>query len=101
MAKKSVIARQKKRELMVKKYSLIRAQLKEIIDNPKLSDEDRWNAQQKLQSLPRDSSPVRLRNRCRLTGRPRGVYRQFGLSRSMLRLYAMKGDLPGIVKSSW
>ncbi|MES2998725.1 MAG: 30S ribosomal protein S14 [Pseudomonadota bacterium] len=101
MAKKSVIARQKKREVMVKKYSLIRTQLKEIIDNPKLSDEDRWNAQQKLQSLPRDSSPVRLRNRCRLTGRPRGVYRQFGLSRSMLRLYAMKGDLPGIVKSSW
>ena len=101
MAKKSVIARQKKREVMVKKYSLIRIQLKEIIYNPKLSNEDRWNAQQKLQSLPRDSSPVRLRNRCRLTGRPRGVYRQFGLSRSMLRLYAMKGDLPGIVKSSW
>jgi small subunit ribosomal protein S14 len=101
MAKKSVIARQKKRELIVKKYSLRRAQLKEIIYNLKTSDEVRWNAQQKLQSLPRDSSPVRLRNRCQLTGRPRGVYRQFGLSRSMLRLYAMKGDLPGIVKSSW
>ncbi|BBB15562.1 30S ribosomal protein S14 [Candidatus Rickettsiella viridis] len=101
MAKKSVIARQRKRELIVKKYSQKRAALKEIISNLNLSDEDRWTAQQKLQLLPRDSSPVRLRNRCRLTGRPRGVYRQFGLSRSMLRLHAMKGELPGIVKSSW
>lgn len=101
MAKTSVVMRQRKRELMVKKYAAKRAALKEIISNSKASDEERWTAQQKLQSLPRDSSPVRLRNRCRLTGRPRGVYRQFGLSRSMLRLYAMKGDLPGIVKSSW
>lgn len=93
--------RQRKRELTVKKYALQRAALKEVIINPKASDEERWAAQQKLQSLPRDSSPVRLRNRCRLTGRPRGVYRQFGLSRSMLRLYAMKGDLPGLTKSSW
>ncbi len=101
MAKKSVIMRQQKRELIVKKYAERRIALKEIVLNPKASDEERWAAQQKLQLLPRDSSPVRLRNRCRLTGRPRGVYRQFGLSRSMLRLYAMKGDLPGIVKSSW
>lgn len=101
MAKKSVIMRQRKREIIVKRYASQRATLKEIITNPKINDEERWAAQQKLQSLPRDSSPVRLRNRCRLTGRPRGVYRQFGLSRSMLRLYAMKGDLPGITKSSW
>lgn len=101
MAKKSVIMRQIKREFIVKKYAQKRAKLKEIILNPNVMDEERWAAQQKLQCLPRDSSPVRLRNRCRLTGRPRGVYRQFGLSRSMLRIYAMKGDLPGIVKSSW
>ena len=101
MAKKSVIMRQRKREKIVEKYAAKRAALKEIIINPKFSDEERWAAQQKLQLLPRDSSPVRLRNRCRLTGRPRGVYRQFGLSRSMLRLYAMKGDLPGLTKSSW
>lgn len=101
MAKKSVIARQNKRKLMVKKYAKRRNELKKIICNFNASDEERWAAQKRLQLLPRDSSPVRLRNRCRLTGRPRGVYRQFGLSRSMLRLYAMKGDLPGIVKSSW
>ncbi len=101
MAKKSVIARQKRRELFVEKYTKKRTELKKIIYNVHASDEERWAAQQKLQSLPRDSSPVRLRNRCRLTGRPRGVYRQFGLSRSMLRLYAMKGYFPGLSKSSW
>jgi small subunit ribosomal protein S14 len=101
MAKKSVIMRQRKRELIVKKYALKRAELKEIIYSTNASDEDKWLAQQKIQLLPRDSSPVRLRNRCRLTGRPRGVYRRFGLSRNMLRLYAMKGELPGLVKSSW
>ena len=101
MAKTSVIMRQRKRELIVKKYAVKRAELKKIILNHELSADVRWAAQQKLQMLPRDSSPVRLRNRCRLTGRPRGVYRQFGLSRSMLRLHAMKGDIPGIVKSSW
>lgn len=101
MAKKSVIMRQKKRELIVKKYALRRAELKEIIYSVKASDEDKWLAQQKIQLLPRDSSPVRLRNRCRLTGRPRGVYRHFGLCRNMLRFYAMKGELPGLVKSSW
>ncbi len=101
MAKKSVIMRQKKREIIVKKYALKRAELKEVINNVTSSDEDKWLAQQKIQLLPRDSSPVRLRNRCRLTGRPRGVYRHFGLSRNMLRIYAMKGELPGLVKSSW
>ena len=101
MAKKSVIMRQKRREIIVKKYALKRAELKKIINNVASSDEDKWLAQQKIQLLPRDSSPVRLRNRCRLTGRPRGVYRHFGLSRNMLRIYAMKGELPGLVKSSW
>lgn len=101
MAKKSVIMRQKKRERIVAKYAMKRAELKEIINNSNASDEDRWLAQQRIQLLPRDSSPVRLRNRCRLTGRPRGVYRHFGLSRNMLRIYAMKGELPGLVKSSW
>jgi small subunit ribosomal protein S14 len=101
MAKKSVIMRQLKREQIVEKYAKKRTELKMIIMSVHSTDEARWNAQQALQQLPRDSAPVRLRNRCRLTGRPRGVYRQFGLSRSMLRLYAMKGDLPGIVKSSW
>lgn len=101
MAKKSVIMRQLKREQIVEKYAKKRTELKTIIMSVHSTDEERWNAQQALQKLPRDSAPVRLRNRCCLTGRPRGVYRQFGLSRSMLRLYAMKGDLPGIVKSSW
>lgn len=101
MAKKSVIMRQKKREFTVKKYAAKRAELREIIYSVKASREERWLAQQKLQLLPRNSSPVRLRNRCRLTGRPRGVYRHFGLSRSMLRLHAMRGELPGLVKSSW
>lgn len=101
MAKKSVIMRQKKREIIVKKYALKRAELKKIINSVASSDEDKWLAQQKIQLLPCDSSPVRLRNRCRLTGRPRGVYRHFGLSRNMLRIYAMKGELPGLVKSSW
>lgn len=101
MAKKSVIMRQKKRELSVKKYAEKRAELKRIIYSVTASNEEKWLAQQKIQSLPRDSSAVRLRNRCRLTGRPRGVYRHFGLCRNMLRLYAMKGELPGLVKSSW
>lgn len=101
MAKKSIIMRQKKRELIVKKYELIRAELKEIIYSQNASDEDKWSAQQKIQCLPRDSSRVRLRNRCRLTGRPRAFYRHFGLCRNMLRLYAMKGELPGLGKSSW
>lgn len=101
MAKKSVIARQKKRERLVVKYAEKRAQLKEILRNPQTSVKDYWDAQRKLQALPRDSARVRLRNRCQLTGRPRGVYRMFGLSRSVLRLHAMRGELPGVVKSSW
>lgn len=101
MAKTSVIEREKKRAKLVIKYAEKRSQLKSIIYNLKLNEEERWLAQQKLQALPRNSSPVRQRNRCRLTGRPRGVYRKFGLARNMLRIYAMRGDIPGLVKASW
>lgn len=101
MAKTSVIYRAKKRDDLVKKYAAKRTQLKTIISDMSVGDEERWLAMQKLQGLPRNSSPVRHRNRCRLTGRPRGVYRKFGLGRSMLRIYAMKGMIPGLVKASW
>ena len=101
MAKTSLIEREKKRDNLVKKYATLRAELKSTIYNLNASEEERWLAQQKIQSLPRNSSPVRQRNRCRLTGRPRGVYRKFGLARNMLRIYAMKGEIPGLVKASW
>lgn len=101
MAKTSVIEREKKRARLVKKYAAKRAQLKAVIYDLTVSDEERWAAQQKLQALPRNSSAVRQRNRCRITGRPRGVYRKFGLARNMLRIFAMKGEIPGLVKSSW
>lgn len=101
MAKTSIIERAKKRTQLIKKFAVKRKQLKAIIQDPNVSDEERWVAIQKLQSLPRNASPVRQRNRCQLTGRPRGVYRKFGLARNMLRIYAMRGDIPGLVKSSW
>lgn len=101
MAKKSMIARENRRARAVKKYAVKRAELKAIIGNPAGSDEERYQAQLKLQALPRDSSPVRGRNRCRITGRPHGYYRKFGLSRNMLREAAMRGDVPGLVKASW
>ena len=101
MAKKSMIARENRRARAVKKYAVKRAELKAIIKNPAGSDEERYQAQLKLQALPRDSSPVRSRNRCRITGRPHGYYRKFGLSRNMLRDAAMRGDVPGLVKASW
>jgi small subunit ribosomal protein S14 len=101
MAKISMVEREKKRIRAVKKYAEKRARLKEIIRNPETSDDDRWDAQVALQNLPRNSSPVRLRNRCGLTGRPHGYYRKFGLSRNKLREAAMRGDVPGLVKSSW
>ncbi len=101
MAKTSVVERQKKRARLIKKYAAKRAQLKNIIRDLTLGDEERWTAQQQLQMLPRNASPIRHRNRCRLTGRPRGVYRKFGLGRSMLRIHAMRGDIPGLVKASW
>lgn len=101
MAKTSMINREIKREKTVKKYAVKRAALKAIISNPKSSDDERYEAQLKLQKLPRDSSPVRRTRRCSLTGRPHGVYRRFGLARTKLREAAMRGDVPGLVKSSW
>lgn len=101
MAKLALINRDKKRREMVKKYAAKRAALLAIINNASLSDEDRYAARQKFQLLPRDSSPVRLRNRCSLTGRPRGVYRKFGLARTKVREFAMRGEIPGVIKASW
>ena len=101
MAKKSMIAREEKRARTVAKFAAKRAQLKETISNVDASDEERWDAQIQLQKLPRNASPVRQRRRCQITGRPHGVYRKFGLCRNKLREAAMRGDVPGLVKSSW
>jgi len=101
MAKTSVVNRDKKRREIVKKYAAKRKELLEIAGNQKLSPEERYSAREKLQKLPRDASPVRLRNRCALTGRPRGVYSKFGLGRGKLRLLAMHGEIPGVIKASW
>ncbi|EHQ53607.1 MULTISPECIES: 30S ribosomal protein S14 [Ectothiorhodospira] len=101
MAKTSMMMRELKRAQLVKQYSAKRAELKALIQNPETSHEDRMAAVMKLQKLPRDSSPVRQRNRCHLTGRPHGYYRKFGLGRNKLREAAMRGDVPGLVKSSW
>jgi len=101
MAKTSLINREQKRRATVKKFAAKRLELNAIINNSKASDEDRTEARDKLQKLPRNSSPVRLRNRCALTGRPRGVYSKFGLARSKLREIAMRGEIPGITKASW
>jgi small subunit ribosomal protein S14 len=101
MAKTSMVQRERRRERTVKKYADKRAKLKELIRDPKTSDEARAEAQQKLQSQPRDASASRCRNRCALTGRPRGVYRKFGLARTKIREVANRGEIPGLVKSSW
>ena len=101
MAKKSMIAREVKRERLVAKYAARRAALKAVIQDPKASDEEKWEAQTALQKLPRDASPVRKQRRCQLTGRPHAVYRKFGLCRNKLREAARRGDVPGLVKSSW
>lgn len=101
MAKTAVINREQKRRDTVKKFAAKRAELLAIANNVSLSDEERFAARQKLQALPRDASPVRLRNRCALTGRPRGTFRKFGLGRTKLREYAMAGEIPGVVKASW
>ncbi|MDE2117215.1 MAG: 30S ribosomal protein S14 [Betaproteobacteria bacterium] len=101
MAKKAVINREQKRRDTVKKFAAKRAALQAIITNVKLSEEERYAARQKLQALPRDASPVRLRNRCALTGRPRGVFSKFGLGRTKLREFAMRGEIPGVIKASW
>ena len=101
MAKMAVINREQKRREMVAKFAPKRALLIATISNMSASDEDRAEARLKLQALPRDSSPVRLRNRCALTGRPRGTFRKFGLARIKVREFAMRGEIPGIVKASW
>ena len=96
-----MIERELKRAKLVKRYSAERASLKEIIRNVNSSDEDRLAAQAKLNALPRDSSPSRMRSRCAITGRPHAVYRKFGLGRNKLREAAMKGEIPGLTKASW
>ena len=101
MAKNSMIACENKRMRTVRRLAAKRAELKAVIKSATASYEERYQAQLKLQELPRDASPVRLRNRCRLTGRPHGYYRKFGLSRNKLREAAMRGDVPGLVKASW
>ena len=101
MAKLSLINREEKRARMVKKYAAKRAELKAVISSSRSTDEERAAALLALQALPRNASPVRQRNRCQLTGRPRGVFSKFGLGRTKLREYAMRGEIPGIVKASW
>ena len=101
MAKVSMINREKKRTKLVAKFVTKRANLKEIIADPEVGFEEKQQAMFALQKLPRDSSPVRQRNRCQITGRPRGFYRKFGLSRNKLREATMRGDVPGLRKASW
>ena len=101
MAKVAMIEREKKRARTVAKFAEKRRNLNTIISDMTLADKERWEAQIKLQKLPRDSSPTRGQNRCRITGRPHGVYRKFGLCRNKLREAAMRGEVPGLVKSSW
>ena len=101
MAKLAVINRQAKREAAVKKYAEKRKQLLAIIRDPKATEEAVDTARAKLQALPRDASPVRLRNRCAITGRPRGTFRKFGLARNKIREIAMRGEIPGMIKASW
>lgn len=101
MAKLSMVNREVKRAKTVKKYAAKRAELKKISVDPKLSFEERMDAIAKLQKLPRDASPSRMRNRCELSGRPRGVYRKFKLCRNKLREATMRGDVPGLRKASW
>ena len=101
MAKRSMIAREKKRLETVRRFAEKRASLKAVLSDARASMEERDVARAKLQALPRDSSPVRLRNRCGLTGRPHGFYRKFGLARNKLREATMRGDVPGLVKGSW
>lgn len=101
MAKKSMIARENKRAKLVAKYAEKRMALKAKVSDVNASDEERWEAGLALQQLPRDSSPSRQQNRCRITGRPHGYLRKFGLSRIKVREHAMKGEIPGLKKASW
>ena len=101
MAKLALIEREKKRAKLVAKYAEKRAALKAIIDDQEKSEEERYEARLKLQALPRNANPTRQRNRCNLTGRPRGTFRKFGLGRIKLREIAMRGEIPGMTKASW
>ena len=101
MAKNSMVQRELKRSRLVAKYADKRSELKAIIKSQDASYEEKMAAVARLQQLPRDSSPVRQQNRCRVTGRPHGVYRKFGLCRNKIREAAMRGDIPGLVKASW
>ncbi len=101
MAKLSLINREKKRATLVKKYAAKRAALNAIIQDQSQSEEARYEARLKLQALPRNANPTRVRNRCELTGRPRGTFRMFGLGRNKIREIAMKGEIPGLTKASW
>lgn len=101
MAKASMLARETKRAKIVQKYAAKRAELKAVLKDVKASDDEKWTAQMQLQKLPRDASPIRQQRRCRITGRPHGVYRKFGLCRNKLREAAMRGDVPGLTKASW
>jgi len=101
MAKLALINREQKRADLVKKYSAKRAELKAIIEDQSKSEEERYEARLKMQALPRNANPTRQRNRCQLTGRPRGTFRKFGLGRIKLREIAMRGEIPGMTKASW
>ncbi len=101
MAKLSLKQREDKREKLVAKYAKKYAELKAVINDFKRSEEERYAARLELQRLPRNANPTRLRNRCELTGRPRGTFRMFGLGRNKIRELAFKGDIPGVVKASW
>ena len=101
MSKLSLVNREEKRRATVKKYAARRAELLAILTDVRASDDARNEARTRLQQLPRNASPVRLRNRCALTGRPRGTFRKFGLARNKLREIAMRGEIPGVIKASW
>jgi small subunit ribosomal protein S14 len=101
MAKTSMVEREKRRAATVKKYATKRAKLKELIRSPKSTPEQRAAAVAALQAMPRDASASRQRNRCAITGRSRGVYRKFGLSRVKIREVANRGEIPGLTKASW
>ncbi|UCG72673.1 MAG: 30S ribosomal protein S14 [Chromatiales bacterium] len=101
MAKKSMVARERKRAKTVQRYAAKRAELKKIIQSPNSSDEERQAAMLGIQRMPRDASPVRMRNRCAISGRPKGYYRKFGLGRNKLREQTMAGNIPGLGKGSW